>query len=310
LLFAFHVLINHFFSWWDGWLPLGSGEKLLFLFPLWMWGPLAIITYLDKASIQAIDDFSPLLSFSSQKKSSLITKFTHLPYKAVLFSGLFWTLIYVVQNYYGFESFYGANKVGPWGIALGIISGLPAYLFGSILAYYAFRLLRLVHSTLERVESFDLFNLGPVYAFSRLTALTGMSIILMLSLTLLIYPIELADPSVLSVLILQMLLAVAAFVLPLRSVNRKLSTIKGKSLADHQKRAGVMLNRLHQSIDEDKLKDAGRVEAALNSLHVEEKILRKVSTWPWRTETLREFISAIFLPMIIWGIQQLAARVF
>ena len=53
---AFFILqstIMHILAWVDGWLPAYTFNPLVFLFPLWQWAPLAIMTYLDSVSLQA-----------------------------------------------------------------------------------------------------------------------------------------------------------------------------------------------------------------------------------------------------------------
>lgn len=283
-------------------------HRVLFLFPLWTWGPLFFTTLINATAEKALQEFNTLLKLSKSELQDLTDEFVILSPRAVMFSGLIWSLIYVFQNIMGYESFYGANGVGNVGLYSGILLGLPAYLIGSILPYYTWRLLRLVRRTLERVKSFNLFNLTPVYALSRLTALTGIAIVLMLSLTLVTFPIEMVNVSVTAVLGVQMLLAVAAFILPLRSVNQKLVAVKQGLLAEHQERVGQTLARLHQAVGAIPIKKVSEIEAALNALVVEERILRKVPTWPWRSETLREFVSALLIPMILWAVQLMLAR--
>ena len=60
-LFTVQSLIMHIFAWVDGWLQAYTFNPILFLFPLWQWVPLAIITYSDSVSLQALYTFSPLL---------------------------------------------------------------------------------------------------------------------------------------------------------------------------------------------------------------------------------------------------------
>ncbi len=38
--------------------------------------------------------------------------------------------------------------------------------------------------------------------------------------------------------------------------------------------------------------------------------IEKISTWPWRPETLRGFVSAVGLPILIWTITALLGRYF
>jgi hypothetical protein len=47
LLFLFDAALFHIVAWVDGWLPAYQFNRLALMFPLWLWGPLAIMTYLN-----------------------------------------------------------------------------------------------------------------------------------------------------------------------------------------------------------------------------------------------------------------------
>lgn len=46
-LFLLEGSLNHLLSWADGWLPSYTLNPLILTYPLWLWGPLAIMTYLN-----------------------------------------------------------------------------------------------------------------------------------------------------------------------------------------------------------------------------------------------------------------------
>ena len=41
-------------SWVDGWVPPFQFDRFSLIFPLWTWGPLAAITYLDAVALTAM----------------------------------------------------------------------------------------------------------------------------------------------------------------------------------------------------------------------------------------------------------------
>ena len=64
VFFFFLVILTHVVSWWDGWLPPYTFSPLNFLFPLWFFAPLAIMTHLDRLARDSLADFSALLEIT------------------------------------------------------------------------------------------------------------------------------------------------------------------------------------------------------------------------------------------------------
>jgi hypothetical protein len=117
------------------------------------------------------------------------------------------------------------------------------------------------------------------------------------------FPIQLAIGPALTVLVLQAVLAIAAFVLPLWHVHQQLVAEKRRLLADLNQRVESTLARLHRALDEDNLGEVAQINSALAGLAAERDVLAKIPTWPWRAGTLTGFISALLLPVAIFLIQ-------
>ena len=117
---------------------------------------------------------------------------------------------------------------------------------------------------------------------------------------------------VLGILILQVVLAVAAFVLPLWFVHRRLLAEKRRLLSEHNQRLEATVKHLHHSIDGNELSEMDPLNKAVISLNVERDILHSIPTWPWRSGTLTGFLSALVLPIVLfliqYGIQKWLAR--
>jgi hypothetical protein len=303
LLFILQSLILHALAWITGWLPVFTFSSIILLFPLWQWGPLALMTHLNRVAQEALTGFSPLMEADEQRLERLKLEFTLMPARSVILSGLFWTIIYVILTVLSYQAFYVAYGLGTFLSVVVIVTGLISYATGSAIYYHSFRQLRLVNQTVKMVRQFDLFRLAPVYSFSRVTSQIGIAWMVMLSLTLLVFPIKLATAPVLGILALQVLLALAAFVLPLLFVNRRLVHEKRRLLAEHNLRVEANLERLHRCLDEKKMDEMAQLNNAMQGLNVERNILTGIPTWPWRTNTLTSFLSALGLPIIIFLIQ-------
>jgi hypothetical protein len=160
------------------------------------------------------------------------------------------------------------------------------------------------------VDQFDLFHLEPVYAFSTLTSRTGVSWVLLISLTLLTAPVQAALIPTLTLLITQLVLAIAAFVLPLRIVNTRLVLEKRRLLAELDQRVKGTLASLHRCIDDNALSDVPQLNTAIGGLSAERDILAKIPTWPWRAGMFKGFLSIVVLPIVLFILQLVLSRWF
>lgn len=303
VMFILQGMLMHVLAWIDGWQPAFTFSPMILLFPLWLWAPLAMMTYLDQVSLEALSSFSPLLDVEEEKLNRLKYEFTVMPARSVILSGVIWSIIYIIITYLAFEAFYVGYRVGTLLTVITIIEGLISFATASAIYYHSLRQLRLVDRTVKMAGQFNLFRLDPVYAFSRVTSLIGVSWMIMLSLTLLLFPIQLATAPVLVMWVLQVVLAVAAFVLPLWFVNRRLVSEKRRLLAELNRRLEAKLERLHRCLDDNELGEVDQINSAMSALSAEREVLTRIPTWPWRTGTLTGFLSAILLPILLFLIQ-------
>lgn len=303
VLFIVQSILVHVLAWITGWLPAYTFSPISLIFPLWLWGPLALMTHLDYVALEALSSYSSLLDIDEERLIKLKYEFTILPARSVVLSGVFWIFIYFILTYLTYDAFYVAYGLGTLLSVVFIVGGLISFATGGAIYYHSLRQLRLVNRTVKMVKQFDLFRLDPVYAFSRVTSQIGVSWMIMFTLTLLLFPTQLENAPILAIFVLQVVLAVAAFVLPLLFVNRRLVAEKRRLLTEHNQRVKSTLERLHRCLDENELGEIIQLNNALIGLTNENAVLTRIPTWPWRAGTLNGFLSAIGLPIIIFLIQ-------
>jgi len=303
ILFLLEVAVLHGLGWLDGTLPPFSFDPLYLLFPLWVWGPLAIMTYLDEVALNALRDFQPLLAEHEAEVPRLQYELTTLPSRSVWISGLLWTGVFVAMMYVGFPVVVREYSYGPAAIAGSWIFGLFSFATGSAVYYHTIRQLRLVSRTLGLVERVNLFHLDPVYAFARLTAKTGVSWLLLTGATLIVFPFRLINVTVVALYFTQVLFALGAFVLPLWNVHQRLVAEKRRLLAGVNRWLEVAIHRLHEALDGDDMARVKEIDTALGGLGSERKVLAGIPTWPWSTATLSGFVSALVLPIALFLLQ-------
>jgi hypothetical protein len=302
-LFVLEVTALHILGWIDGTLPPFTFHQLHLLFPLWIWGPLAIMTYLDEAALHAMRDFQPLLGEHKEQIPRLQYELTTLPSRAVWLSALFWTAAFTLIMYVGFPVVGRVYSYGPIAIASAWIFGLFSYSVGSVIYYHTIRQLRLVSRTLALVERFNLFHLDPVYAFAGLTAQTGVCWLLLAGATLMIFPFELLNITVVAQYVIQVFLALGAFVLPLWNVHQRLVAENRRLLAAVSWRQEAALERLHKALEDDDMTRVKEIDTAMSGLATERNLVSAMPSWPWRAATFSGIASASILPIVLFLIQ-------
>ena len=303
LLFVLQSSINHVIAWVDGWLPPFTFTQVTLLFPLWQWGTLAAITYLNITSEAALSKFRSLLDCDQDAIEKMQYELTTMPRRGVILNGGLWVIVYIFLTWLSYDAFYVGYGLGMSSQVFLFLEGLICFATASVIYYHSLRQLWLVNRIVQMVKRFNLFNLQPVYAFSQLTSRTGIAWMVLLGLTLLTFPLDLAKWLALAVLALQVLLAISAFVLPLRFVNLHLIAEKRKLLSKNSQRIEAALAQLHQRLDQNEFGEMELLHNAIDGLTDERDILAKIPTWPWKSSTLTGFLSAIVLPVVLLLIQ-------
>ncbi len=303
LLFLLTVLVNYVVDWLDGSTPVFHFPSIVCFYPLLIWGSLVIMTWLDDTARQALHRFSPLLEVHPETLQRLEYEFTTMPPRGLIARTVFWTVFvygtFLVVVY--FPVVVPRLHSTPPTIVYSLIEGFFAFNCG--LFYHTTRQLLLVNRTVKLVKHFNLFRLDSVYAFSHFTARTGAGLLLMASLIMVVVPLQLSPVPVLAFEATGMVLALAAFALPLWVVHRRLVAEKRKLLAEHELRVESALGQLHQYADDKELGAVSGLHDVLSGLSIEGNILEKLRTWPWSAGTLTGFLSAIVLPMVLFLLQ-------
>ena len=163
-------------------------------------------------------------------------------------------------------------------------------------------------SRLHRLATVDLFDPGPAHAFARLTSATAIGIMLATAIVL-------ADPAAASDTILfglqagaLLLIAAAAFGLPLRGMHDRLAAEKAALLRAVNGRIKATTGRVHAAVDADDRAAGAGLHDSLASLISERELITKLSPWPWSAGTIRGLGSAFVVPIVVWAITRALER--
>jgi hypothetical protein len=169
--------------------------------------------------------------------------------------------------------------------------------------YHTFHQLRTIHLVYTRHTRINLFKMRPLYGLSGVTALTGASLTAITYGWMAINPDLLGNAISMAIVLPITLLAGATFLWPLVGVHRLLEEEKGQLLDECSLRIESAIAVLHQRVDGEQLGGMDELNKMLASLEIEQNLLERIPTWPWRPETVRLLITALALPLGLWLIQ-------
>ena len=182
-------------------------------------------------------------------------------------------------------------------------------MFGAFI-YHTIRQLRLVNTTCLLHIRISLFNLGPLQAFSKLTASTAVGLVVGVYGWVLINPELLTDPVSFGFVWSITILAVAVFVWPLFGVHRLMEMEKESTLHNIDLRFEAVFSKFNQRIREEDYSAIERLNGTISSLEIQHKRINAIPTWPWKPETARFALTAIALPLILTILQFLVEQVY
>jgi hypothetical protein len=265
---------------------------------------LTMIHYLDEVAAHAITKFRPSMCASEQQVADLSYGLTHLPARIVrllTLIGIGCALLMIAGVEQGAihadQSFFGTSMVAHlyWRAAL-----IADQIMFWNLIYHTVHQLRIVNLIYTKHAKIDLFNLSPLYAFSRLTACTAASTILIAYLWLATYPWLSNDFVVIGSWLIGILAAMAGFILPLLGIHRRLVEEKQRWKVEAGQWLKVSIINFHHAIAERKLEEIDPLLKIMEGVNREQAILEQIPTWPWQPGTVRGLTTTILVPVFLW----------
>lgn len=173
--------------------------------------------------------------------------------------------------------------------------------------------LRIVDALHRRHVRVDLFRLEPLYAFATLTSRTGIALLVVASLGMAAvvlavgsrFSLSIADVASAALLVA---VAIACFVAPLLSLHDRIVAEKDRRSAEANAALAATLAELHRRIAAGEFDGAAALNDAVAAANASVQAVARISTWPWRQETLRAFLGAVLLPIGLWLTFELLGR--
>lgn len=292
------VVIFNGVAWLAGIIPFGRFDLYRTSVPVYPVAILALMHYLNIVASRALVRFRPALGKSEAEYSRLEYELTVLPARqtwASLILSLPFTAAYLVFT----PSIAEVMQGSPW--LVGVDAAIYVVVFGviTVFVYQTLRRLRMVSDIHARAQYVNLFHPAPLYAFSGLTAQTGISLILLDYFSVITDPTTFVNPALIGLTIFTALGAIACFVLPLKGMHDRIATEKARLRSEANARLQATIQRLYQRADANDLSGIEQLNELLASLVTTRDVMAKLPTWPWETATLAGFVSVFVVPFII-----------
>jgi hypothetical protein len=311
VVYVLGALLLHLASWLEGSQRFGRPQLESFLDALFLPYILALIHYLDRAASRALAKIRPLLDTTDDEFAGLRFQLTTMRANVVCSLTIAVILITALIGVVRPQGLL-PDEGSPVAIGLLLILFALGWLTVPILLYHTVRQLRIVSILYSHVKHINLFNLQPLEALSGLAFRTALGWVILLNLSLLLNFVLLSRYSltfVITLIVLELIMAFLAFVLPVWDFHVKLREEKGRLREENSQRLEVALDELHRRMDEDNTAGMADFHSGIRGLLAFQTELDKVSTWPWRATTVRGLASAVFLPILLLVIQQVLVRI-
>ena len=307
VLIAFRLL----FLWLDG------GMDAVELLPVIIFNGLAapfllaLIHLLDDQAVTALNSMRPMIETTEGEFEQLKYRLANMPFPVPLIVGLGMTTFLILTPYITAEPirFAALERMPMFGIVFHIIDKSSGFLSGVII-YHTIRQLRLVNSITSHRIRINLFQIGPLQAFSRLTASTAIGLVLFMNLWLLINPDLLADPVNIGFAAGFGIIIITVFVWPIYGIHRLIGAEKAKALQEIDLRLEEVFLKFDQHFREDDYPAIEILNGTISSLEIQRGRVDAVPTWPWKPGTIRSVMAAIALPLLLMLVQILVEQAF
>lgn len=318
LIYAIFLVLMHIPLWLDGSLVAGTFMLVFAVDAIWIPYGLGYIYFLEVAANQSIRQFRPALPEVGEREyEDIAYRFTTLPAWPTLILTIVGIAFGVGEGLRVPLPFSG-ELIQVFRIAYVLFSSM-GYAFLPIMVYTAIRHLFQIHNLFDRVQKVNLFNLQPLYGLSGVAMMVGGFFVFGALISF--WGIELynreiyvdvpaasADDIVLIISVGVALLALVALILPLYGIHNKIEDEKRRVLAELGDQVDELRNDLQTDIRAKTFENIQGLERGINALFNMRNNVTLIPAWPWKPGALRNFFTAIGLPLFIWLMQRVLSQ--
>lgn len=285
---------------------------------------LGLLHHLDDSAAAALRRFRPVLAVDEVEYNSLSRQLTTLPQRptwvACAIGAVYGLASLLLNTFTDLNKLLASPSMTRAGVGVhtypmiaevtDVSVRVLLYSLVGVLIYHTFHQLRVVNVVYTKYTHINLFQLGPLYALSGLTAQSAMGIAIPAYLWFQVTTLS-APQAYLSEIIQAVILGgviLVTFIWPLLGAHNLLEREKQRLEEDIARRIEATMSRLHGQIDADDLSARGPLKETLDGLVTEQGVVERLRTWPWRTGTIRGVGVAFFVPIVVWVVQRVLER--
>jgi predicted permease len=307
LIFIGGGIAMHLEAWRLGLVPRGQINSYLATISLYNVGYLGAWMWLDSRARVALTAFFRYQGKSQAQVDAAFNDFVSVrPVLAeiMLIGGSIMGYLTMLQ-FREFQPLIG--KVFPlWDL----VSWVPVSGFTILMLFRTLRQAFLMTRYFEDLD-LDIFNPAPVYAVSRYSSQA--------SVTLLVINYALLYASVPDLLLsryafvfhgLIMGVSLIYFFVPLASINQRMRAAKSALLAELGGDIKRVYQHVHSGVTRQRFAQVNSLRTSVGALKDELEIVQKIPTWPWQPDTLRNLLTPLLLPIVIYLSQRYVGTFF
>ena len=299
------ALIGHGVLWISGTYAFGQLNSEVIIASVLAGAFLALSAFMKRTADAAFEDFRPALSDPSREEAER-QRLLAIPDRAFVVAAVAMAIL-TNTLYLVLVKPTEAPRPPLAELVVAATWLFFAIVFGLVIGQTLIQL-RSVRHLSEVARNIDVLNSGPVDALSRVTAVGAVGMLVFITVANLGVPATASAYVGLDVFVI--VFALAAFLLPLQVMHRRLSRQKADLLAASAERLRKVLDALHRAVDSHDFTTADGLNKMVASAIAERDLLTRLSTWPWTSTTIRGFGSALLLPVVIFVITRSIDRLF
>ncbi len=301
-------LAMHLDAWRQGLVPVGEFNSYLAIAIIPTVSYPTLWIFLDRRARLALNDFFKNRGTGPSEFETKLADFISLSPRTA-------NLAFLVGLLYSYFSFPIEIKNQPLlGLVLPIWGRINYHLVGGLAVMLLYRILRqaFLIPRLFREISVDIFNPNPVYALSRYASQGSIAWLLLNYITLLTTtpPDSLFTPANVMNQMLIVGSSLIFFFAPLANVNQIMRKEKELLLARIGEDQKIINSRLHTLANTKNFAGLAELRNAVSALKEQREVLQKLQTWPWQADTLRNLLTPLTLPILVYLMQRYFGTLF
>lgn len=295
------LVFGHAVLWVSGRLPIGSIDVTVATGAVY--GPyvLAVFAITNRVALRALDAFWPATGWPDSERLRWAYRFVTLPRGVDLVALAIGIPISIGAFLSAPASFLGAPETRWYLAAAFLPSMILGYTGFPLIVLHTLRQLRLVMQIHREATAIDPFDREPVYAFSRLTVVTGLAYVLIGYYGLAVNGAFQAG-NLVSIVTLagSFVIGMVTFIVPLWGIHDRLVHEKALLLAHAERQLGKVAAEMDRRIDTGAFGTTKEITDTLAGVTVLRERVARLPTWPWPPNLLRGFLSALLIPVLVY----------